>query len=79
MRHLEGLLVDVRFVPHVRLPGFAEEDELLEEEHVAQTFPLPEGDRELILAYQLALLLQVHLQEVFFVSKETVTRRRATG
>lgn len=49
--YLEGLLVDVRVVPNVRLPGFAEEDELLEEEDVAEAFLLPERHHELVLPY----------------------------
>lgn len=60
--YLEGLLVNVRVIPDVRLPGFAEEDELLKEENVAEAFLLPERHHELVLPYQLTLLLQIDLR-----------------
>lgn len=59
--NLEGLLVDVDVVAHVVLLGLAEEDELLEEEDAPHAFLLPEENGKLVLANQLALLLQVHL------------------
>lgn len=60
--YLEGLLVNVRVIPNVRLPGFAEEDELLKEEDVAEAFLLPERHHELVLPFQLTLLLQIDLR-----------------
>lgn len=59
--YLEGLLVDVRVVPDICPPGFAEEDELLKEEDVAEAFLLPERHHELVLPNQLTLLLQIDL------------------
>lgn len=60
--HLKGLLVDVCVIPNVRLPCFAEEYELLKQEDVAEAFLLSERHHELILPYQLTLLLQIDLQ-----------------
>ena len=61
--YLEGLFVCVHVISHVCLLGLAEENEVLEQEYVAETLLLPEGDQELILANQLPLLLQVDLSE----------------
>lgn len=59
--NLEGLLVDVDVVAHVVLLGFAEEDELFKEEDAPHAFLLAKENGKLVLANQLALLLQVHL------------------
>lgn len=59
--NLEGLLVDIDVVAHVVLLGLAEEDELFEEEDAPHAFLFPKENSELVLANQLALLLQVHL------------------
>lgn len=60
--HFERLFVDVHIIAHIGLLGLAEEDEILEEENTAGAFLLSEEHDELILANQLALLLQVHLE-----------------
>lgn len=58
---LERLFVDVNVAAYVCLLGLAEEDEIFEEKDPPHTFLLPEENRELVLANQLALLLQIHL------------------
>lgn len=68
--YLEWLFVDICIISYVRLPGLAKQDEFLKEENVAETFFLPECYHELILAYQLALFLQINLQR---------TRREVTS
>ena len=60
--YLEWLFVDVCVIPYVRLPGLAKEDEFLKEKNVSETFFLPECNQELVLAYELPLLLQINLQ-----------------
>lgn len=68
--YLEWLFVDICIISYVRLPGLAKQDEFLKEENVAETFFLPKCYHELILAYQLALFLQINLQR---------TRREVTS
>lgn len=60
--YLERLLVDVRVIPHICPLCLAEEDEVLEEEDVAEALLLLEGHQEFILTNQLTLLFQVHLR-----------------
>lgn len=60
--HFEGLFVDVDVVSSFDLLGLAEEDEVLEQEDVAEVLPAPTPHDELVLAAELTLLLQVHLQ-----------------
>lgn len=60
--HLEGLFVDVDVVSSFDLFGLAEEDEVLEQEDVAEVLPAAAPHYELVLAAELTLLLQVHLQ-----------------
>ena len=57
------MFVDEDVEPSIHLLGFTEENELLKQEDVTLTFPPPGPDSELILADQLTLLLQVHLEE----------------
>lgn len=59
--YLEGVFVDEDVQPSLHLLGFTEENKLLKQEDVTLTFPPPCPDSELILADQLTLLLQVHL------------------
>lgn len=61
--HLKGLLVDVDVVSSFDLFGLAEEDEVLEQEDVAEVLPAATPHDELVLAAQLTLFLQVHLQQ----------------
>ena len=60
--NLERLFVDICVISYVRLSSLAKEDEFLKEEDVAETLFFPECHQELILAPQLALLLQINLQ-----------------
>lgn len=60
--HFERLLVDVNVVSSFDLFGLAEEDEVFKQEDVAEVLPPPAPDDELILAAELTLLFQVHLQ-----------------
>lgn len=69
--HLERLFVDVHIIAHVCLLGFAEENEILEEEDMTEALLLPEEHDKLILANQLALLLQIHLVAEGEVEKNT--------
>lgn len=62
--YLKRLLIEIRVVANLRLPGLAEQDEFLEQKNVAEAFFLPERDQKLILAYQLALLLQINLYRI---------------
>lgn len=60
--YLEGLFVRVGVITPVHFSGLAKQDEVFEEEHVPQIlFPSTANDK-LILASQLPLLLQIHLQ-----------------
>lgn len=61
--YLEGLLIDVRIISHIRFPGLAKEDEFLKEKNVAETLSLPECHQELVLTYERALLFQIDLQQ----------------
>lgn len=61
MSYLEGMLVDEDVQASFHLLGFAEENQLLEQEDVALAPPPARPDGELILADQLTLLLQVDL------------------
>jgi len=74
---LERLFVDVEVVTALDLLGLAEEDEVLEQEDVAEVFPAAAPDNELILAPELALLFQVHLKRKQEVTQE-VTHMRHT-
>lgn len=60
--HFEGLFVDVKVVSSFDLFGLAEEDEVLKQEDVAEVFPPSTPDYELVLAAELTLLFQVHLE-----------------
>ncbi len=60
--YLEGLFVDVDVVPSFNLLGLAEEDEILEEENVAQVFFASAANDELVLTAKLTLLLQIDLR-----------------
>lgn len=60
--HLERLFVDVNVISSFDLFGLAEEDEVFKQEDVAEVLPPPAPDDELILAAELTLLFQVHLQ-----------------
>lgn len=55
--YLKRLFVDVCVISYVGLPGLAEEDEFLKEENVTETLFFPECHKELILTYELTLLL----------------------
>lgn len=55
--YLKRLFVDIRFISHIRLPRLAKEYEFLKEENVTETFFLSECYKELILTYQLPLLI----------------------
>lgn len=67
--HLEGLFVDIRVIPHISFPSFAEEYEISKEKDVTLTFFLPEGQKECVLTNQLSLFLQIHLysQNHFYI------------
>lgn len=69
--YLEGLFVNVDIISDVSLLGFTEENEVLEQEDVAVTFLLAEGDQELILTDQLSLLLQIDLPQRDSTHKES--------
>lgn len=56
------MLVDEHVQPSLHLLGFAEEDQLLEQEDVALALPPARPDGELVLADQLTLFLQVDLE-----------------
>lgn len=60
--YLERLFVDVNVISSFDLFGLAEEDEVFKQEDMAEVLPPPAPDDELILAAELTLLFQVHLQ-----------------
>lgn len=60
--YFEGLFVDIKVISSFYLLGLAEEDEVFEQEDVAEVLPASAPDDELVLAAQLTLLLQVHLE-----------------
>lgn len=60
--YLEGLFIHICVVAHICLLGLAKEYEFLKEENVSEAFFLSERYKELVLTYELALLLQINLQ-----------------
>lgn len=60
--YFEGLFIDVDVVSSFDLFGLAEEDEILKQEDVAEVFPPSAPHYKLILAAELTLLFQVHLE-----------------
>lgn len=60
--YLERLLVQVDLVAALHLLGLAEQDEVFKEEHVPQILLPPAANDKLVSAFQLPLLLQIHLQ-----------------
>lgn len=60
--YLEGLFVRIGVIAPVHLFGLAEQDEVFKEEHVPQRLSPSTAHDKLVLAPQLPLLLQVHLQ-----------------
>lgn len=60
--YFEGLFIDIDVVSSFDLFGLAEEDEILKQEDVAEVFPPSTPHYKLILAAELTLLLQVHLE-----------------
>lgn len=60
--YLEGLFIDIYVISSFDFFGLAEEDEVLKQEDVAEVFPPSTPDYELILAAELTLLFQVHLE-----------------
>lgn len=54
--YFEGLFIDVNVISSFYFFGLAEEDEVFKQEHMAEVFPPPTPDYELILAAKLTLL-----------------------
>lgn len=60
--YFERLFVDVNVISSLYLPGLTEEDEVFKQEDLAEVFPATTPDHELILAAELTLFFQIHLE-----------------